>query len=435
MDGVSGMKSNRVLVGALAVALSLGPLVLLLAGCKTVERIAADPDRLCPSGYTLTPQGCAPRPTPTAAPTVAPSAEPTPAPTTSPTPSPAPTVEPTAAPTPTATPTPHATPWPVPSIAPTPAPASCPEPIPPDPVPVFAPGACPRGTLRISVAGRPGCVAEAACGEREGNCFELQDGNPTARCRPLASSIADMERMGASHPWRVTSGGYLQDGDARGSSPFVIFDRYGRVYDAGSPPSRASEKLAERSWEYMAVCRPAAADACVEPPPPTPPLEPNPPAAGSPDVACALGAMPESGGPEEPADSGRWGACWQPQERRDDGSFRFPGNTGRNPELAGIVRDAWAEVVKLPGMLTGNPEDDPEDRQVADEDRFVESMLAAVRRRGACAVRGGPEDEIGVKTSNGRSEQFDVLVGPWGGRTGKRQPAYGHTVTCIPARF
>lgn len=96
--------------------LALGLLAAALlppAGCKTVERIVQNPDTLCPSGWTLTPQGCVPRPSP------APSAEPSAAPTAPP--SSAPTPEPTAPPTPWPTPTPV----PIPPPAPTPVPADC----------------------------------------------------------------------------------------------------------------------------------------------------------------------------------------------------------------------------------------------------------------------------------------------------------------------
>lgn len=146
-------------------------------------------------------------------------------------------------------------------------------------------------------------------------------------------------------------------------------------------------------------------------PPPTPHPIPEPAPTPVPGLSCALPPMPECGGPE--SSSGVWGCCskHKPSHYQSD------------------VRDVVAEVISWPGMVEDSG-------QVANEDAFMDALLSKFRLLGYCAVRGGPDDEIGLKRENGWSEQFDVLVGPWpAGTPGNRIPAAYHTVSCVPARF
>jgi hypothetical protein len=58
-----------------------------------------------------------------------------------------------------------------------------------------------------------------------------------------------------------------------------------------------------------------------------------------------------------------------------------------------------------------------------DDNAYIQGVAKILERDfGYCAKQGGPEDEVGVKNSNGFSEQYDIL-------------RFGYTVTCRPARF
>ena len=67
--------------------------------------------------------------------------------------------------------------------------------------------------------------------------------------------------------------------------------------------------------------------------------------------------------------------------------------------------------------------------QVLNSDAYVQGVARILVQRGFCAQQGGPEDEVGIKSSNGFSEQYDIEYGDGTVRT------EGYQVTCRPARF
>ncbi len=69
-------------------------------------------------------------------------------------------------------------------------------------------------------------------------------------------------------------------------------------------------------------------------------------------------------------------------------------------------------------------------QQVLDRVKYLEEVAKAVEKKyGLCVKPGFPGDEVGVKTQNGFSEQYDIYES--NGRV--RYP--GYQVTCRPARF
>jgi len=126
-------------------------------------------------------------------------------------------------------------------------------------------------------------------------------------------------------------------------------------------------------------------------------------------LGCGLPAMPECGGPEGPA--GVWGCCTHEPEANGAGRF------------TDIVSQA-IEILKErePSVFRGN--------RVLDEQRYMRGVASILEERfGVCAKVGGPGDEVAVKTTNGWSEQYDILLGS----LDIRPPSY--EVTCRPARF
>jgi hypothetical protein len=113
--------------------------------------------------------------------------------------------------------------------------------------------------------------------------------------------------------------------------------------------------------------------------------------------------MPECGGPEGPA--GVFGCC-----RKEDSLFL----DSVDAAIAQIQHDQ-------PGLFSGD--------RVLNPTAYVQGVAQILAQRGFCAQQGAPEDEVAVKSSNGFSEQFDILFSNGGVRTG------GYTVTCRPARF
>ncbi|MGE0454851.1 MAG: hypothetical protein AB7O37_09905 [Vicinamibacteria bacterium] len=139
---------------------------------------------------------------------------------------------------------------------------------------------------------------------------------------------------------------------------------------------------------------PSAAPSAAPTPAPTPSTQ-----------SCRLSSMPECGGPEGPP--GVYGCC------REESSSLFQGQV-----------DAAIDVVRReqPALVVGD--------RVPNEDAFVAAVARTLTQRfGLCATPGGPADEVGVKSSNNFSEQFDIVFGSGTVRTG------GYTVTCRPARF
>jgi hypothetical protein len=63
------------------------------------------------------------------------------------------------------------------------------------------------------------------------------------------------------------------------------------------------------------------------------------------------------------------------------------------------------------------------------EDAYLTELVRRLRARGVCATRGGPTDEVGVKSSNSESFQYDVHLG------NGRPRLSGYTAYCRPARF
>jgi hypothetical protein len=117
--------------------------------------------------------------------------------------------------------------------------------------------------------------------------------------------------------------------------------------------------------------------------------------------------MPECGAPEGP--TGVFGCC----QRASPAESQF----------GGIVDDAIARLqVEQPNLFNGN--------RVLDQDAYVQGVARVLQQRyGVCARQGGPEDEVAVKSSNGYSEQFDILFSNGAIRT------QGFVVRCLPARF
>lgn len=114
--------------------------------------------------------------------------------------------------------------------------------------------------------------------------------------------------------------------------------------------------------------------------------------------------MPECGGPEAPA--GVFGCC------RQEADQAFGGQV--DAAIAQLQRDR-------PDLFDGN--------RVLNAGAYVRGVASLLVQRGFCAQQGGPEDEVGIKSSNSFSEQYDILFGNGTVRTG------GYTVTCRPARF
>jgi hypothetical protein len=63
------------------------------------------------------------------------------------------------------------------------------------------------------------------------------------------------------------------------------------------------------------------------------------------------------------------------------------------------------------------------------EDAYVDELVRRLRARGVCATRGGPSDEVGIKSGNSESFQYDVHLG------NGRPRRSGYTSYCSPARF
>jgi hypothetical protein len=143
-------------------------------------------------------------------------------------------------------------------------------------------------------------------------------------------------------------------------------------------------------------------------PTPTPTPVPTPtPGFG---LGCGLSAMPECGGPEGPP--GVYGCC-----RRE--SITTQG-AGRFTDIINQAIDILQE--QRPDLFRG--------RRVLDQDAYMKGVARVLEERfNVCAKVGGPADEIGVKTDNQSSEQYDILLG----NLDIRPAAY--QVTCRPARF
>ena len=91
------------------------------------------------------------------------------------------------------------------------------------------------------------------------------------------------------------------------------------------------------------------------------------------------------------------------------------------PSFQAQVESAQADVLRTrPDLFDGE--------RVRSEDAYVQEVARVLRTRGLCAVQGGPKDEVAVKTSNDKNDQYDIVLG-------SGQPWTSYQVTCRPARF
>jgi len=126
----------------------------------------------------------------------------------------------------------------------------------------------------------------------------------------------------------------------------------------------------------------------------------NPPAGTS----CNAPPMPECGGPEGP--KGVWGCCTE----------------HATPTLEHVVIRAIDQIqAEQPGLFSGN--------RVLNETAYMQGVVRILQSYGYCATHGGPEDEVGIKTNNSFSEQYDILLSSGHIRRS------GFAVTCRAARF
>ena len=140
-------------------------------------------------------------------------------------------------------------------------------------------------------------------------------------------------------------------------------------------------------------------------PTPTPVPTPTPFGQG---LACGASRMPECGRDEGP--TGVWGCC-----TKEPGA----GNGQWDTHLWDAINDLQKEQ---PDLFNGN--------NIRDRERFIREVARITEQKyKLCVIPGGPGDEVGVKTGNSSSEQYDIYES--NGRI--RYP--GYAVTCRPARF
>lgn len=123
-------------------------------------------------------------------------------------------------------------------------------------------------------------------------------------------------------------------------------------------------------------------------------------------LACGAAPMPECGRPEGPA--GVFGCC---RKEGDEGQWET---------------HLWSAIQALqdeqPGLFNG--------QRILDRERFLSEVSRITEQMFALCVKpGADDDEVGVKSANGLSEQYDIYESH--GRL--RYP--GYAVTCRPARF
>jgi hypothetical protein len=196
--------------------------------------------------------------------------------------------------------------------------------------------------------------------------------------------------------------GYLSDPDdtSRG-----CFDRFGRRYKWDGGAWR-EQVLADRlSGWWLGICPPRAPKTCAPSPVPTPTPEPG----GS----CALPSMPECGsvGNVDPA-IGLYGCCVT------DKHPTFP----RSSPFSSVLED-----VQRKEEDAGTVARDRDGR--VDEDAYVAEILHRLAARGVCAKRGGPSDEISIKSDNSEAWQFDIHL------SNGRPRRSGYVAYCRPARW
>ena len=143
----------------------------------------------------------------------------------------------------------------------------------------------------------------------------------------------------------------------------------------------------------------------VATPTPTPVPTPTPLGVG---LACGVPAQRECGAEEGP--TGVWGCC---KKEPDAGNGLWDG----------YLWDVIQELQRTqPDLFRG--------QNIVDRERFMSAVARRTEEKyGLCVKVGGPGDEVGVKSSNGFNEQYDIYES--NGRI--RYP--GYAVTCRPARF
>lgn len=368
-------------------------LLAVVIGCKTVERLLDDVNKLCEAPKVpvfdvdgvltcVAPGERPPIPQSTPLPTVAP---PTPTTTTSTTTT---TTSTTLPELPRATPTPSPSPTPCqPEIGP------------------------PSGAVDV----RQGLKASSCESPGENRrCFKGQPSGATVAweadetaCWP-AWVVAEQGRMP-----KVLNGialyceqGYLSDPDdtRRG-----CFDAWGRRYQWDGGVWR-EQVLADRfSGWWLGICPPKAPRTCEATPKPIPtPGTPIP-------NACTLPPMRECGGRDADSQtSHRWGCCID-SEHPDFGRYPSP-------------FDAYVEKVQ---------DDIETQRAVAfdrdgrvDEDEYMTEAVRRLTAMGFCVKRSvNPSEEIGIKGSNAENYQYDLIL------SNGRPRHHGYTAYCSPSRF
>jgi hypothetical protein len=232
----------------------------------------------------------------------------------------------------------------------------------------------------------------------------------------------------AVSPKQVTAGTVATlSWNVEGASSVTIDGGVGVVQSKGSLEVRAERS---KSFTLQAKGATSSASATVElvvsgtaivpsPSPsasatPSPSPSPSPSASPTPSpspsaTGCSLPANPDCGRSEGP--TGVYGCC------RTDRAGPLPASPF--DDAVDAVQDA-----------IGRERPDLFDRDGrVNEDAYVDELVRRLRARGLCVTRGGPTDEVGIKSSNSESFQYDVHLG------NGRPRLSGYTSYCRPARF
>lgn len=148
-------------------------------------------------------------------------------------------------------------------------------------------------------------------------------------------------------------------------------------------------------------------------PEPVPMPEPTPYQPEHPLVLCSVPRAPECGGRQDDSEtSHRWGCCI------DDKHPDFPPGSPFDQ----VLDDAQLD------LMFDRPDLFDSDGRV-DLDMYMWELVWRLQKKGLCAKRGEPEDEIWIKADNGENWQFDVVLGSGEPRR------HGYVAYCKPARF
>jgi hypothetical protein len=142
-------------------------------------------------------------------------------------------------------------------------------------------------------------------------------------------------------------------------------------------------------------------------PTPTPSPTPRPTPTPGTGLACGLAALPDCGGPEGPA--GIYGCCRNQVGNRGD----FQNQVDQSIDIL---------MGEQPSIFRGE--------EVLDRIAYVNGVARILEQRfGVCAKPGVPGDEVGVKTEQNYSEQYDIYLSNARVRRG------GFVASCRPSRF